>query len=73
VKSVYILADIPEVSRVLIVFIACGIKEAVVQNAAANPIAVLVSIEEVKIRQQTWKHSPAGFLLVSARLPLNFK
>ena len=37
VNSRYILSEIAEVSRVLIVFTACGKKESVVQKAATIP------------------------------------
>ena len=40
-KREYIASDIPEVSFVLIVLIAWGMKEAVVQAAAASPIIVM--------------------------------
>ena len=38
-NKIYIESEIPEVSFVLIVFIACGRKETVVQNAARKPVA----------------------------------
>ncbi len=41
-KSEYISREIPEVSFVLMVFIACGRKEMVVQMAAAKPKIVTV-------------------------------
>jgi hypothetical protein len=44
VNSQYMDREMPEVSLVRMVFIACGIKEAVVQIAAAKPISVIQSI-----------------------------
>jgi hypothetical protein len=41
VKRPYIDSEIPEVSFVLMVFTACGIKDNVVQNAAARPRMVI--------------------------------
>ena len=38
VNKLYMYNEIPEVSLVLIVFIACGKKEMVVPNAAIKPI-----------------------------------
>jgi len=40
----YINNDMDEVSFVLIVFTACGTKDAVVQNAAIKPEAVIPSM-----------------------------
>ena len=44
VKSEYIDNDIPLVSLVRMVLIACGRNDAVVENAAAKPITVMGSI-----------------------------
>lgn len=44
VNTRYIFSDIPDVSFVLIVLIACGKKEVLVQNAAARPSNVMLSI-----------------------------
>ena len=44
VNSKYIDKEIPEVSLVLMVFIACGKKEAVVPNAAVNPSICIQSM-----------------------------
>ena len=41
-KREYIDKDIPEVSFVRMVFMACGKKEVVVQTAAAKPIIVIL-------------------------------
>lgn len=41
-NSEYIASDIPEVSFVLMVLIACGRKDTVVQNAASRPIASVI-------------------------------
>lgn len=38
------LADMPDVSLVRIVFMACGMNDAVVQNAAAKPMVELMSM-----------------------------
>ncbi|MEP6950950.1 MAG: hypothetical protein ABI863_16810 [Ginsengibacter sp.] len=43
----YIGSDIPEVSLVCIVSMACGIKEAVVQVAAIRPITVIKFIKTI--------------------------
>ncbi len=40
------VADIPEVSFVRIIFIACGTNEMVVQIAAAKPMLVIISIAD---------------------------
>jgi hypothetical protein len=44
VNSKYIDKEMPVVSFVRMVFTACGKKEEVVQNAAANPMIVIQSI-----------------------------
>ena len=45
VKSEYINKEIPDVSLVRIVLIACGKKDVVVNIAAAKPINVIISIQ----------------------------
>ncbi len=40
------VADIPEVSFVRIIFIACGTNEMVLQIAAAKPMPVIISIAD---------------------------
>ncbi len=53
VKMIYMYNEMPEVSFVLIVLIACGKKEIVVQNAAANPaieIQFIIMIDAVSIK-----------------------
>jgi len=43
-KSEYMANDMPEVFFVLMVCIACGTNEAVVQTAASSPMAVIMSL-----------------------------
>jgi hypothetical protein len=44
VNNIYMYRDMPEVSFVRMVLIACGKKEAVVQKAPAKPMIVIQSI-----------------------------
>jgi hypothetical protein len=46
-KREYIARDIPEVSFVLIVLMACGMNEAVVHAAATSPIIVVKFMKKV--------------------------
>lgn len=51
VKNPYIIADIPEVSLVLMVFMAWGKKDIVVQHAATMAILMILSINKDREKQ----------------------
>lgn len=48
VKMMYMYSEIPEVSLVLIVLIACGKKDKVVQKAATNPVMEIQFIKNIE-------------------------
>jgi hypothetical protein len=64
-NSEYMDNDIPDVFLVWIVLTACGKKEAVVQNAAARPVIVIMFIRNFSTRYRNLQRHTCAMLVCS--------